>query len=99
MKFFDVFESEKIGTDKKSLAINLTFLDEEKTLTDKEIDSMMNRIMLTLEKELKAEIRKAHKNYQHEFREQIKRITEKLQELILKNMMTLQKENERLGVS
>jgi phenylalanyl-tRNA synthetase beta chain len=40
------------------MAINFTFLDEEKTLTDKEIDSWMNRIMTTLEKELSAEIRK-----------------------------------------
>lgn len=58
VKLFDVFESEKLGKDKKSLAINLTFVDEEKTLTDKEIDSMMNRIMQTLEQDLKAEIRK-----------------------------------------
>ena len=40
------------------MAINFTFLDEEKTLTDKEIDSWMNNIMTTLEKELGAEIRK-----------------------------------------
>jgi phenylalanyl-tRNA synthetase beta chain len=58
VKLFDVFESEKLGADKKSLAINFTFLDEEKTLTEKEIEGMMNRIMLTLEQELKAEIRK-----------------------------------------
>ena len=58
IKLFDIFESEKLGKDKKSLAINLTFLDEEKTLTDKEIDSWMNKIMVTLEKELHAEIRK-----------------------------------------
>jgi phenylalanyl-tRNA synthetase beta chain len=58
VKLFDVFESEKLGAGKKSLAINFTFLDDEKTLTDKEIDGMMNRIMLTLEQELKAEIRK-----------------------------------------
>ena len=58
VKLFDVFESEKLGRDKKSLAINLTFVDEEKTLTDKEIDAWMNRIMTTLEKELNAEIRK-----------------------------------------
>lgn len=58
VKLFDVFESEKIGADKKSMAVNFTFLDEEKTLTDKEIDSWMSRIMTTLEKELKAEIRK-----------------------------------------
>jgi phenylalanyl-tRNA synthetase beta chain len=58
VKLFDVFESEKLGADKKSLAINFTFLDEEKTLTDKEIDGWMNKIMTTLEKELGAEIRK-----------------------------------------
>jgi phenylalanyl-tRNA synthetase beta chain len=40
------------------LAVNFTFLDEEKTLTDKEIDTWMSKIMTTLEKELNAEIRK-----------------------------------------
>jgi phenylalanyl-tRNA synthetase beta chain len=55
---FDIFESEKLGADKKSMAISFTFLDNEKTLTDKEIDMMMNRIMKTAEEELKAEIRK-----------------------------------------
>ncbi|HEY0042417.1 MAG TPA: phenylalanine--tRNA ligase subunit beta, partial [Flavisolibacter sp.] len=58
IKLFDIFESEKLGKDKKSLAVNFTFLDEEKTLTDKEIDSWMNKIMTTLEKNLGAEIRK-----------------------------------------
>lgn len=58
VRLFDIFESDKIGADKKSLAISFTFLDEEKTLTDKEIDGMMGKIMDTLEKELKAEIRK-----------------------------------------
>jgi phenylalanyl-tRNA synthetase beta chain len=55
---FDIFESEKLGKDKKSLAISFTFLDAEKTLTDPEIDAMMNRIMKTAEQELRAEIRK-----------------------------------------
>jgi phenylalanyl-tRNA synthetase beta chain len=58
VRLFDVFESEKLGAGKRSMAINLTFLDNEKTLTDKEIDGWMNRIMTTLEKELNAEIRK-----------------------------------------
>jgi phenylalanyl-tRNA synthetase beta chain len=58
VQLFDVFESEKIGAGKKSMAVNFTFLDDEKTLTDKEIDSMMNRIMRTLEQDLNAEIRK-----------------------------------------
>jgi phenylalanyl-tRNA synthetase beta chain len=58
VKLFDIFESEKLGAGKKSLAVSFTFLDEEKTLTDKEIDIMVSRIMATLEKEVQAEIRK-----------------------------------------
>lgn len=58
ISLFDIFESEKIGTGKKSMAVSFTFLDEEKTLTDKEIDGMMNRIIASFEKELNAEIRK-----------------------------------------
>ena len=58
ISLFDIFESEKIGTGKKSMAISFTFLDEEKTLTDKEIDSMMNKVIEAYEKELGAEIRK-----------------------------------------
>jgi phenylalanyl-tRNA synthetase beta chain len=58
VRLFDVFESEKIGHDKKSYAISFTFIDKEKTLTDKEIDDIMNKIIVTLETELSAEIRK-----------------------------------------
>jgi phenylalanyl-tRNA synthetase beta chain len=58
VKLFDIFESERLGPDKKSIAVSFTFLDEEKTLTDKEIDGWMNQIRGALEKELRAEIRK-----------------------------------------
>ncbi len=58
IRLFDVFESDKLGADKKSMAINFTFLDEEKTLTDKEIDSMVTKLVQSFEKELGAEIRK-----------------------------------------
>lgn len=58
VRLFDVFESEKLGRGKKSMAMSFTFLDKEKTLTDKEIDGMMNKIMLALEKDLSAEVRK-----------------------------------------
>ena len=40
------------------MAINFTFLNKERTLTDLEIDEMMNKIMAALVKELDAEIRK-----------------------------------------
>ncbi|MFI5128584.1 MAG: phenylalanine--tRNA ligase subunit beta [Chitinophagales bacterium] len=58
MKLFDIFESEKLGKGKKSLAVSFIFQDDEKTLTDKEIDDWMNKIMTTFEKDLRAEIRK-----------------------------------------
>jgi len=58
IQLFDVFESDKLGKDKKSLAVSFTFLDGEKTLTDKEIDGMMSKIMTAMETELSAEIRK-----------------------------------------
>ena len=58
IRLFDIFESDKLGTGKKSLAINFTFTDEEKTLTDKEIDEMMQKIMQTFEKDLLTEVRK-----------------------------------------
>ncbi|MEO5685699.1 MAG: phenylalanine--tRNA ligase subunit beta [Chitinophagaceae bacterium] len=58
MQLFDVFESDKLGKDKKSLAVSFTFLDDEKTLTDTEIDGMMSKIMTAMETELSAEIRK-----------------------------------------
>jgi phenylalanyl-tRNA synthetase beta chain len=58
IKLFDVFESEKLGPNKKSIAINFTFMNDEKTLTDKEIDETMNKLIKSFEKELQAEIRK-----------------------------------------
>lgn len=58
VRLFDIFESERLGTDKKSMAVNFTFLDEEKTLTDKEIDGWMQKIMQSLEKQVQASIRK-----------------------------------------
>ena len=58
LELFDLFESDKLGAGKKSLAVRFTFLDEEKTMTDKEIDSMMQKIIGAIEKEIGAEIRK-----------------------------------------
>jgi phenylalanyl-tRNA synthetase beta chain len=58
MLLFDVFENEKLGNDKKSMAINFTFLNEEKTLTDKEVDAMMQLLMHAFENEAAAQVRK-----------------------------------------
>ncbi len=58
MQLFDIFESEKLGKDKKSMAVSFLFLDENKTLTDKETDEMMGKLIQGFETELSAEIRK-----------------------------------------
>lgn len=58
IKLFDIFESDKLGAGKKSMAVNFTFMDSSKTLTDKEIDEMMGKIIAACEKQLGAEIRK-----------------------------------------
>ena len=58
VNLFDVFESEKLGANRKSYAVSFTFLDPGKTLTDKEIDSVMDKLVKTFETQLQAEIRK-----------------------------------------
>ncbi len=58
MKLFDIFESEKLGPGKKAFAISFTFMDEEKTFTDKEIDGFMSGLIQRFENELNAEIRR-----------------------------------------
>jgi phenylalanyl-tRNA synthetase beta chain len=57
IKVFDIFESDKLGVGKKSIAIHLIFSDPEKTLTDKEIENWIDTIIKTLEKELDVLVR------------------------------------------
>lgn len=59
VNLFDVYQGDKIGSDKKSYALSFTLRDDEKTLTDKDIDKVMNRLMDAFEKKLGAVIRKA----------------------------------------
>jgi phenylalanyl-tRNA synthetase beta chain len=56
---FDVYESEKLEEGKKSYAVGIVLQNESKTLTDKEIDNVMNRIQGNLEKQIDARIRQA----------------------------------------
>jgi phenylalanyl-tRNA synthetase beta chain len=57
-RVFDIFESEKLGAGKKSVAINFVFNAPDKTLTDVEIDAMMKKLIELFEKNIQAEIRK-----------------------------------------
>ena len=56
-KLFDVYTNPILG-DKKSMAYSLTFGSNTKTLTDDEINPIMEKIIEALEKNLKAELRK-----------------------------------------
>ncbi len=58
IQLFDIFESDKLGVNKKSMAVSFTFLDENKTMTDKEIDGFMQKLITDFEKTIQAEIRK-----------------------------------------
>jgi len=55
---FDVYKGDKIEVGKKSYAISLLFQHPDKTLTDQEIEKLMNRLMTKFETELGATIRK-----------------------------------------
>jgi len=54
---FDVYEGDKIEKGKKSYALTFTLLDENLTLTDKQIDKAMLRIASAFERELGASVR------------------------------------------
>ena len=54
---FDVYESESLGQNKKSYAVSFTLRDDKKTLTDNNIETVMNKLIKAFEKELRAVIR------------------------------------------
>ncbi len=55
---FDVYEGDKLPVGKKSYAVSFVLQDAEKTLTDKAIDAIMQKLIFNLGKEAGAEIRK-----------------------------------------
>ena len=57
ISLFDVYEGDKLPEGKKSYAVKFILQDAEKTLTDKQIDSVMQKIQQSLEKELGAQLR------------------------------------------
>ena len=54
---FDVYRGEQLGEGKKSLAYSLVYQHPEKTLTDKEVLAIRNKIVKRLEKEVGAQLR------------------------------------------
>ena len=57
VELFDVYEGENLPEGKKSYAVSFSFLDENKTLTDKQVDKMMNKLQQQFEKQLDASLR------------------------------------------
>ena len=57
-KLFDIYRSEKLGENKKSVAYSLKFRVPDRTLKDEEINGVMTEIIAELEKSLGAELRK-----------------------------------------
>jgi len=57
VNLFDVYEGEKLGHDKKSYALSFALRDDNKTLTDVEIDKIMNKLISTYQRNFEAQIR------------------------------------------
>lgn len=57
VNLFDVYQGKNLPKGKKSYAVSFTIQDENKTLTDKQIDKIMNKLQTKFEKQLGAELR------------------------------------------
>lgn len=57
VNIFDVYKGDKLPDGKKSYALSFTIQDEEKTLNDKQIDSIIQKLIINFEKETGASVR------------------------------------------
>ena len=57
VELFDVYEGKNLPEGKKSYAVNFILQDEQKTMGDKQIDAIMQKIIQNLKKQLNAELR------------------------------------------
>ena len=58
VNLFDVFKGNKLPKGKKSYALSFILEDKENTLTDKQIDEVMNKFIEAFEQKVGAEVRK-----------------------------------------
>lgn len=54
---FDVYEGQGIPENKKSYAVSFSLRDDEKTLNDKQIDKIMQKLIFQFDRELEAKLR------------------------------------------
>ena len=57
VNLFDVYEGGKLAKGKKSYAISFTLADENKTLTDKYVDKVMEKLIKSFKEKVGAKIR------------------------------------------
>ena len=57
VELFDVYEGDKLPAGKKSYAVNFILQDAEKTMNDKQIDAIMQKLIANIKKQLGAELR------------------------------------------
>ena len=57
VELFDVYEGDKLPEGKKSYAVNFVLQDPEKTMGDKQIDAIMQKLITNLKKQLNCELR------------------------------------------
>ena len=57
VELFDVYEGKNLPAGKKSYAVNFILQDEERTLQDKQIEAIMNKLITNLKSKLNAELR------------------------------------------
>jgi phenylalanyl-tRNA synthetase beta chain len=57
VKLFDIFESESLGKNKKSLAFELSYFDEKRTLTEEEVDKEFWKAIESVKTKFDAELR------------------------------------------
>ena len=54
---FDIYEGNNVNDNEKSIAFNLTFQDQNRTLSDEEVMTIFNSIIVEVEKKLGAKLR------------------------------------------
>ena len=57
VELFDVYEGKNLEAGKKSYAVNFVLQDETKTMSDKQTDAIMGKLIANLEKQLGAKLR------------------------------------------
>ena len=57
VSLFDIFESEKLGPDKKSMAFNIQLVSAESDVTDAMTDAVMEKVLTALNEQLGAQMR------------------------------------------